>query len=81
MLSLNSAGISTPRCTSIVSMSCIECSARASATVPWNRIKGSGQHLVSVYSATIPLEKGKTVVSVTLPVNIDMHVFAIGTGE
>jgi hypothetical protein len=51
------------------------------ATVPWNQVPGAGRHLVSVYSATIPLEKGKTVVSVTLPVNIDMHVFAIAEGK
>lgn len=51
------------------------------ATVPWNRIRGAGQHEVSVYSATMPLQAGKTVVSVTLPVNIDMHVFAIAEGK
>ena len=51
------------------------------ASVPWNRIPGASQHLVSVYSATVPLEPGKTVVSVTLPVNIDMHVFAIAEGK
>jgi hypothetical protein len=51
------------------------------ATVPWNQIPGAGHHLVSVYAATVPLEKGKTVVSVTLPVNIDMHVFAIAEGK
>jgi hypothetical protein len=50
------------------------------ATVPWNQVPSAGQHLVSVYSATVPLEKGKTVVSVTLPVNVDLHVFAIATG-
>jgi hypothetical protein len=32
------------------------------------------------WSATIPLESGKTVASVTLPVNVDMHIFAIATG-
>ncbi len=51
------------------------------ATAPWNQVRGAGHHLVSVYSATIPLEKGKTAVSVTLPVNIDMHVFAIAEGK
>lgn len=50
------------------------------ATVPWNRIPGAPQQHVSVYSATVPLQAGKTVVSVTLPVNIDMHVFAIAEG-
>ncbi len=51
------------------------------ATVPWNLIRGAGQHQVSVYSATVPLQPGKTVTSVTLPVNIDMHVFAIAEGK
>ncbi len=52
------------------------------ATVPWNDAPGStlGAHQVSVYSATIPLESGKTVASVTLPVNADMHIFAIAAG-
>jgi hypothetical protein len=47
------------------------------ATVPWNRIPGAAKQQVSVYSDSVPLEAGKTVVSVTLPVNIDMHVFAM----
>jgi hypothetical protein len=51
------------------------------ATVPWNQLPDSEPQLVSVYSTTVPLEKGKTVVSVTLPVNIDMHVFALGIGK
>ncbi len=51
------------------------------ATVPWNQIPGARQHEVSVYSATVPLKAGQTVVSVTLPVNIDMHVFAIAEGK
>lgn len=50
------------------------------ATVPWNRIPGAAKQQVCVYSATVPLEAGKTVVSVTLPVNIDMHVFVIAEG-
>jgi hypothetical protein len=49
------------------------------ATVPSDQPKGN--QLVSVYSATVPLERGKTLVSVTLPVNIDMHVFAIAKGN
>jgi hypothetical protein len=51
------------------------------ATVPWNQIPGAHSRLVSIYSAKVPLEKGKTVVSVTLPVNIDMHVLAIAEGN
>jgi hypothetical protein len=51
------------------------------ATVPWNQIPGAGQHEVSVYSATVPLKAGQTVVSVTLPVNIDLHVFAVAEGK
>jgi hypothetical protein len=51
------------------------------ATVPWNQAAGHRHQLVSVYSATVPLENGKTVVSVTLPVNIDMHIFAIAQGN
>jgi hypothetical protein len=52
------------------------------ATVPWNDAPGStlGAHQVSVYSATVPLAAGKTVASVTLPENFNMHVFAIATG-
>jgi len=51
------------------------------ATVPWNQAEGASRQLVSVYSVTIPLDKGKTVVSVTLPVNIAMHVFALAEGR
>lgn len=51
------------------------------ATVPWNRVPGAGQHQVSVYSAAVPLRAGKTVASVTLPVDINMHVFAIAVGR
>jgi beta-glucosidase len=52
------------------------------ATVPWNLAPGStlGPHQVSVYSATVPLESGKTVGSVTLPVNFNMHLFAVAAG-
>ena len=51
------------------------------ATVPWNDTPGStlGAHQVSVYSAAIPLEPGKTVASVTLPVSFNMHI-AIAAG-
>jgi hypothetical protein len=51
------------------------------ATVPVNKASGVGQHQVSVYSATVPLKAGQTVVSVTLPVNIDLHVFAVAEGK
>jgi beta-glucosidase len=52
------------------------------ATVPWNNGSGStrGPHDVSVYSATVRLEAGKTVASVTLPADFNMHVFAIAAG-
>jgi beta-glucosidase len=52
------------------------------ATVPWNDAPGStlGAHQVSVYSATVPLQSGKTIASVTLPVNFNMHIFAIANG-
>jgi beta-glucosidase len=52
------------------------------ATVPWNDAPGStlGAHQVSVYSATVPLAAGKTVASVTLPENFNMHIFAIAVG-
>ncbi len=52
------------------------------ATIPWNPAAGStlGAHQVSVYSAVVPLDAGKTVASVTLPENFDMHIFAIAAG-
>jgi beta-glucosidase len=52
------------------------------ATVPWNPAPGStlGAHQVSVYSAVIPLAAGKTVASVTLPTNFNLHVFAVAAG-
>jgi beta-glucosidase len=52
------------------------------ATIPWNPALGStlGAHQVSVYSAVLPLDAGKTVASVTLPENFDMHIFAIAAG-
>lgn len=53
----------------------------AVATVPWNLVPGARPHQVSVYSATVPLEAGKTVASVTLPVDVNMHVFAIAEGS
>jgi beta-glucosidase len=53
------------------------------ATVPWNDAPGStlGAHQVSVYSAVVPLEAGKTVASVTLPENFEMHIFAMAVGS
>ena len=52
------------------------------ATVPWNDAPGStlGAHQVSVYSATVPLQSGKTIASVTLPTNFNMHIFAMAAG-
>ena len=63
----------------------------ATTTSSWNSSSSSQvQHPVSIYFASVPLEHGKTVASVTLPtvssgigngVNA-MHIFsiAIGTG-
>jgi beta-glucosidase len=52
------------------------------ATVPWNDAPGStlGAHQVSIYSAIVPIQSGKTVASVTLPSNFNMHIFAMATG-
>lgn len=58
------------------------------ATTYWNTSTGPGTHLVGVYSATVPLEAGKTVSSVTLPAvsgsvvrgTTAMHIFAVGIG-
>ncbi|HEX8007538.1 MAG TPA: glycoside hydrolase family 3 C-terminal domain-containing protein [Trebonia sp.] len=58
------------------------------ATTHWNTSTGPGTQPVGVYSATVPLEAGKTVSSVTLPAvsgsvvrgTTAMHVFAIGIG-
>jgi beta-glucosidase len=49
------------------------------ATVPWNDAPGStlGAHQVSIYSATVPLTPGKTIASLTLPTNPNLHIFAI----
>ncbi|HEY1566776.1 MAG TPA: glycoside hydrolase family 3 C-terminal domain-containing protein [Solirubrobacteraceae bacterium] len=62
----------------------------ATTTSSWN-FSGSGQssHMVSVYFASVPLDPGKTVASVTLPtvgsgvgsgINA-MHIFSIGVGN
>mgnify|MGYP001262310778 CR=1 FL=1 len=53
---------------------------RVVATVPWNRASGASRKQVSVYSAVLPLRPGRTVASVTLPVNFYLHVFAIAVG-
>jgi beta-glucosidase len=37
-------------------------------------------HKAGVYAAEVPLQPGKTVASITLPDDGDMHVFATGTG-
>jgi beta-glucosidase len=52
------------------------------ATVPWNEGPGStlGAHQVSAYSATVPLDPAKTVASVTLPTDFNMHIFAMAEG-
>ena len=57
-------------------------------TSSWNFQSNSlGAHPVSVYFASVPLDKGKTVASVTLPTlaaaggNTAMHIFAMATGS
>jgi hypothetical protein len=50
-------------------------------TAGWNRVPGTVSHRVSVYAATVPLEAGKIVASVTLPVNFNLHIFAIAEGD
>ncbi len=62
----------------------------ATTTSSWNSSSSTqGQHPVSIYYASVPLESGKTVKSVTLPtissgigngVNA-MHIFAIAVGS
>jgi hypothetical protein len=58
------------------------------ATTHWNTSTGPGTHMVGVYSASVPLQAGKTVQSVTLPAvssgvvqgTAAMHIFSIGIG-
>jgi len=56
-------------------------------TSSWNQSSPSGSHPVSVYFASVPLEAGQTVASVTLPSlpgsfgQTEMHVFAMATGS
>ena len=54
------------------------------ATTPyWNEPAGSTlpkDHQVSLYLTTVPLTAGKTVASVTLPGNANIHVFATAFG-
>jgi len=56
-------------------------------TSSWNQSSPSGSHPVSVYFASVPLEAGLTVASVTLPSlpgsfgQTEMHVFAMATGS
>ena len=56
-------------------------------TSSWNQSSPSGSHPVSVYFASVPLQVGKTVASVTLPSlpgsfgQTEMHVFAMATGS
>jgi beta-glucosidase len=49
----------------------------------WNEPAGSTlpkNHQVSLYLTTVPLTPGKTVASVTLPANANIHVFATAIG-
>jgi beta-glucosidase len=56
-------------------------------TSSWNQSIPTGAHPVSVYFASVPLQAGKTVASVTLPSlpgsfgQTEMHVFAIAAGS
>jgi beta-glucosidase len=58
------------------------------ASTHWNTSTGPGAHIVGVYSASVPLDSGKTVQSVTLPAvstgvtrgSVATHIFAIGVG-
>jgi Glycosyl hydrolase family 20, catalytic domain/Glycosyl hydrolase family 20, domain 2/NPCBM-associated, NEW3 domain of alpha-galactosidase len=52
------------------------------ATSPWNVPPGNPDpdHPVSVYYAAIPLDPGKTVRFITLPTNLNLHVFAMAIG-
>jgi len=56
-------------------------------TSSWNQSTPTGAHPVSVYFASVPLEPGKTVASVTLPSlpgsfgGTEMHVFAVAAGS
>ena len=55
-------------------------------TSSWNQSTPTGSHAVSVYFASVPLEPGKTVASVTLPSlpgsfgQTEMHIFAMAAG-
>jgi beta-glucosidase len=56
-------------------------------TSSWNQASPSGSHPVSVYFASVPLQAGLTVASVTLPSlpgsfgQTEMHVFAMAIGS
>ncbi len=56
-------------------------------TSSWNQSTPTGSHAVSVYFASVPLESGKTVASVTLPSlpgsfgQTEMHIFAMAAGS
>lgn len=58
------------------------------ATTHWNTSAGPGTHQVGVYSASVPLQAGKTVQSVTVPAvssgvvqgTTAMHIFSMGIG-
>jgi hypothetical protein len=51
-------------------------------TVPWNvpPENADQDHPVSVYYAALPLDRSKTVRFVTLPANLNLHVFALAIG-
>jgi beta-glucosidase len=51
----------------------------AATTTNWNVPAGDtlGSHQVSIYYSAVPLQSGKTVASVTLPSNSNLHLFAM----
>lgn len=52
------------------------------ATVPWNVPPENPDqgHPVSVYYGSIPLDPNKTVQFITLPTNLNLHIFAMSIG-
>ncbi len=56
-------------------------------TSSWNQSSPTGSHPVSVYFASVPLQAGKTVASVTLPSlpgsfgQTELHIFAMAAGS
>ncbi|CAF1515431.1 unnamed protein product, partial [Didymodactylos carnosus] len=53
------------------------------ATTIWDQCSGgsctSANHNVSIYFSAFTIDPTKTIQSITLPVNSNLHIFAIGT--